>query len=186
MTPLVRLPLAILAVGVCLLAGCGGDDGKGSSADVRANSTDAAFVEAMLPHHEEEVDAADLALSRAQHPQLKRLAQGMLQTESVELSTLRTVRDVLQEASIEPGELGVTAAQKGDHVDVDALRNADDFDCTFLETMIPHHEAGVRIARAELEGGIHAELRHMSENIVDQQSFETRQMRNYEKAWCVG
>jgi uncharacterized protein (DUF305 family) len=178
------MPLAALLAAVALLAGCGGGDGKGSLGDVRANGTDAAFAEAMIPHHEDEVDAADLALAEAQHRPLKKLAEGILQNESVELSTLRTVRDVLSEASVEPDDLGLSEAEMGGRLDPGELRSASDFDCAFLEMMIPHHEGGIRIARAELDGGIHAELRRMSENIVDQQGFEARQMRRYQRAWC--
>jgi uncharacterized protein (DUF305 family) len=179
-----RMPLAALVAAVAVLAGCGGDDNNGNLGDVRANGTDAAFVEAMIPHHEDEVDAADLALSEAQHRPLKQLAEGILQIESVELSTLRTVRDVLQEASVEPDDLGLSVAEMGGQIAPAELRNATDFDCAFLERMIPHHEGAIRIARAELDGAIHAELRRMSENIVDQQGFEARQMRRYQRAWC--
>jgi len=59
-------------------------------------------------------------------------------------------------------------------------------DIDFLAMMIPHHEGAIRIARAELESGIHAELRRMSENIIDAQGFELRQMRRYQRRWCGG
>ncbi|MGH2978365.1 MAG: DUF305 domain-containing protein, partial [Solirubrobacterales bacterium] len=169
---------------IALAAGCGGDDDSGPSGDVRANGTDVAFVNTMIPHHEQAVDAADLALSRAEHRPLERLAEEMIQIQSVELATLRTVRDVLQEAGVEEGDLGLSEAELGTDLDSAELRNADDFDCAFLELMIPHHEGAIRMARAELEPGIHAELRRMSEDIIDAQGFEIRQMRRYQRRWC--
>jgi uncharacterized protein (DUF305 family) len=183
-----RMPMLLLAAlgAVVLLGGCGGDDESSSTGDVRANGTDAAFVEAMIPHHEQAVDAADLALSQAEHRQLERLATEMVQIQSIELATLRTVRKVLQEAGVEEGDLGVSAEETGTHHDLDALRNASNFDCAFIEMMVPHHEGAIRMARAELESGIHAELRRMSENIIDAQSYEIRQMRRFERRWCTG
>ena len=176
--------LAITALG----AGCGGDSGGGDDpnrlGDIRANGTDVAFVNAMIPHHEQGVDAADLALARAEHRPLERLAQEIIQTQSVELTTLRSVRDVLQEAGVEEGDLGLSEDEMGTHHDPTSLRNAKDFDCAFLEMMIPHHEGAIRIARAELKSGIHAELRRMSEDIIDTQGFELRQMRRYQRGWC--
>jgi uncharacterized protein (DUF305 family) len=166
--------------------GCGGDDNSGPTGDVRANGTDVAFVNAMIPHHEQAVDAADLALSRAQHRRLERLAEDMIQTQSVELSTLRTVRDVLQNAGVEEGDLGLSEDEMGVGHDAAELRNARDFDCAFIEMMIPHHEGAIRMARAELESGIHAELRRMSEAIIDTQGFEIRQMRRFQRSWCQG
>ena len=175
--------LAVLAT-IALVAGCGGDDKPGPTGDVRANGTDVAFVDAMTPHHEQAVDASDLALSRAEHRPLERLAEEIVQVQSVELATLRTVRDVLQEAGVEEGDLGLSEAELGTQADPAELRNADDFDCAYLEMMIPHHEGAIRIARAELESGIHAELRRMSENIIDTQGFELRQMRRDQRRWC--
>lgn len=170
-----------------LAAGCGGGDGdKGSSPEVRANGTDVAFVNAMIPHHEAAVDAADLALSRAEHRRLERLAEGIVQFQSQELATLRTVRDVLQEAGVEEGDLGLSKSEQGMDHDPAGLRDAADFDCAFLEMMIPHHEGAIRMARAELKSGIHAELRRMSENIIDSQGFEVRQMKRFQRQWCDG
>ena len=173
--------LAVLA----LAGGCGGGgDDSSRLGDVRANGTDVAFVNAMIPHHEQAVDAADLALSRAEHRPLEKLAAEIIQIQSVELSTLRTVRDVLQEAGVEEGDLGLSEAETGTDHDPAELRNAKDFDCAFLEMMIPHHEGAIRMARAELESGIHAELRRMSENIIDSQGFEVQQMRRFQRRWC--
>jgi uncharacterized protein (DUF305 family) len=186
-----RLPrtlLALVAAGLSVLvvAACGGDDASGPSGNVRANGTDAAFTNAMIPHHESAVDAADLALSRAEHRQLEELAREIIQVQSIELATLRTVRDVIQQAGIEEGDLGLTEEETGAGHDPGALRNAEDFDCAFIEMMVPHHEGAIRMARAELEGGIHAELRRMSENIIDAQGFEIREMRRFERRWCGG
>lgn len=180
--------LATLAVAlsVLVIAGCGGDDDSGPTGDVRANGTDAAFTNAMIPHHESAVDAADLALSRAEHPQLEELAREILQVQSTELATLRSVRDVIQQAGIEEGDLGLSEEEMGVDHDHAELRNAKDFDCAFIEMMVPHHEGAIRMARAELDSGIHAELRRMSENIIDAQGYEIRQMRRFERRWCQG
>jgi uncharacterized protein (DUF305 family) len=171
-----------------LAAGCGGDGGDNGDpaglGDIRANGTDVAFVNATIPHHEQAVDVADLALARAEHRPLERLAQEIIQTQSVELTTLRSVRDVLQDAGVEEGDLGLSEEETGIHHDPTALRNATDFDCEFLELMIPHHQGAIRMARAELESGIHAELRRMSEDVIDTQGFELRQMRRYQRRWC--
>jgi uncharacterized protein (DUF305 family) len=182
--------LAVLCAALVALAvaGCGGDDGGSvaPSGDVRGNDTDAAFVEAMIPHHESAVDAADLALSHAEHPQLRRLAREMLQVQSIELATLRSVQDVLQQAGIEPGDLGLSEAEQGTDHDAAELRNARNFDCAFIDMMVPHHEGAIRISRAELDSGIHAELRRMSENIIDAQGYEIRQMQRFHRRWCDG
>jgi uncharacterized protein (DUF305 family) len=176
----VLVVLALLGVS----SGCGGDDSKSSSSEVRANGTDAAFVNAMVPHHEASVDAADLAISRARHRQLKQLAEGILQFRSAELTSLRTIRDVLQETGVEEGDLGVDSEQ-GTEPATDQLRNAEGFDCAFLKVMIPHTEQAIRMARAELKSGVHAELRRLAEvDVIDTQGSELRQMERYQRSWC--
>jgi uncharacterized protein (DUF305 family) len=180
-----RASLAVAAAIVVMVAGCGGDDGdKGTARDVRANGTDAAFVNAMIPHHEAAVDAADLALSRAEHRRLESLAEGIVQFQSAELATLRTVRDVVKEAGVEEGDLGLSRSEQGMDHDAAALRDVANFDCAFLEMMIPHHEGAIRMARAELASGIHAELRRMSETIIDSQGSEIRLMKRFQRQWC--
>ena len=179
------LALLAAALSVLLITACGGDD-SGPTGDVRANGTDAAFTNAMIPHHESAVDAADLALSRAEHRQLEELAREMLTVQSTELATLRSVRDVIQQAGIEEGDLGLSEEEMGVGHHPAELRNAEDFDCAFIEMMVPHHEGAIRMARAELESGIHAELRRMSESIIDAQGYEIRQMRRFERRWCRG
>jgi uncharacterized protein (DUF305 family) len=182
-----RATLVAALTVIALAAGCGGgDDDKGTTRDVTANGTDAAFVNAMIPHHEAAVDAADLALSRAQHRRLESLAEGIVQFQSAELATLRSVRDVLQDAGVEEGDLGLSKSEQGMDHDPAALRDVTDFDCAFMEMMIPHHEGAIRMARAELRSGIHAELRRMSENIIDSQGFEIRQMKRFQSQWCDG
>jgi uncharacterized protein (DUF305 family) len=180
------LALLAAALSVLVITACGGDDGSGPTGDVRANGTDAAFTNAMIQHHESAVDAADLALSRAEHRQLEELAREMLTVQSTELATLRSVRDVIQQAGIEEGDLGLSEEEMGVGHDPAELRNAQDFDCAFIEMMVPHHEGAIRMARAELDSGIHAELRRMSENIIDAQGYEIRQMRRFERRWCQG
>ena len=182
--PLLAMLAAALAA--LVIAACGKDDGSGPTGDVRANGTDAAFTNAMIPHHESAVDAADLALSRAEHRQLVELAREILTVQSTELATLRSVRDVIQQAGIEQGDLGLSEEEMGVGHDPAELRNAQDFDCAFIEMMVPHHEGAIRMARAELESGIHAELRRMSENIIDAQGYEIRQMRRFDRRWCDG
>ena len=182
-TPLRAAAAATLSVAV-LVAGCGGDDDKQSSPEVRANGTDAAFVEAMIPHHEQAVDAADIALSQGEHPQLKDLAEEIVQLQSIELASLRSVRDVLRDAGVEAVDLGLSESELGMHHDPAGLRDADDFDCAFLELMIPHHEGAIRLAQLELGSGIHAELRRMSTDIIDEQGFQIDQMKRYQRRWC--
>jgi uncharacterized protein (DUF305 family) len=162
---------------VLLAAGCGDD--QADKPKVRANETDMAFVTEMIPHHERGVDAADLALTRAKHPQIRRSARELLQFQSTELANMRVVRDVLGEAGVEAGDLGVPRTQ----LDPRELRHATDFDRAYIDQMIPHHELAIRMGSAEREQGIHADLRRTATDVSDLARFQIRQMKRWRRAW---
>lgn len=58
----------------------------------------------------------------------------------------------------------------------------DDLNKTFLEAMIPHHEAAIEMARA-LERSNKPELVNLGRNIVTVQSVEIEQMKKWLKEW---
>jgi uncharacterized protein (DUF305 family) len=52
--------------------------------------SDQHFIVMMIPHHDGAVAMADLALSRAKHPELKKLAQAIKTTQTKEIQQMRT------------------------------------------------------------------------------------------------
>ncbi len=51
---------------------------------------DRRFIVMMIPHHQGAVAMADLALSRAQHPEIKKLATAIKESQTREISQMRT------------------------------------------------------------------------------------------------
>jgi uncharacterized protein (DUF305 family) len=169
------IAMALACAALALVAGCGGDDdGKPK---VRANETDMAFATQMIPHHERGIDAAELARTRARDPLIRRTARDLLQLQPVEVQTLRTVRRLLGKAGVEEGDLAVAAAP----LDLNALREAADFDRAFADALISHHETAIRLAAAERRGGEHAELRRMSGDITDLARFQIGELERWRR-----
>jgi uncharacterized protein (DUF305 family) len=158
---------------VALPVGCGGDDDSNSLSRIKANETDMAFATDMLTHHEQTLDAADVARTRGKDPIVRRSARDLITLQSVEAQTLRSVKKVLAEAGVEKGDLGVgpSALNPGE------LRNAGDFDRAYADAMIRHHELALKMTAAELRSGEHAELRRMSRDIADLARFQIRQLK---------
>jgi uncharacterized protein (DUF305 family) len=52
--------------------------------------SDQHFIVMMIPHHEGAVAMADLALSRAQHPEIKKLAEAIKTSQTREIQQMRT------------------------------------------------------------------------------------------------
>ena len=172
-----RRACVLLGCVALLATGCGDD--QADKPKVRANETDMAFVTEMISHHERGVDAADLALTHAKHPEIRRSARELLQFQSTELANMRVVRDVLGKAGVKVGDLGVPPTS----LDLRELRNATDFDRAYIDQMIPHHELAIRMGRAEREQGIHADLRRTATDVSDLARFQIRQMKRWRRAW---
>jgi uncharacterized protein (DUF305 family) len=54
------------------------------------NQVDKQFIAMMVPHHEQAIQMADLALTRAKKPEIKQLAQTIKQDQTREIQQMRT------------------------------------------------------------------------------------------------
>lgn len=172
------LPVALVAMAL-ILAACGDDDNRDDSASSTAggNPTDRAFVKEMIPHHESAIEMAELADKRGESEFVKNLAADIIRTQSAEIKTLQAEDEGLDNAGVEIGSLDMGHDMMGMDSDPMMLESADPFDPAFLKMMIPHHEGAVAMAKVELEQGKDPELRKLSEQIIDAQEREIREMQ---------
>jgi uncharacterized protein (DUF305 family) len=82
-----------------------------------------------------------------------------------------------------PGRMGSGMGMMGMmNADLEALKNAPDFDKAFIEQMIPHHKMAVMMAGMILDSD-RPELRELAKSIVPTQSDEIEQMRQWQQTW---
>jgi uncharacterized protein (DUF305 family) len=173
----VRLALA-LVVSVVVAAGCGGE-----AESAPGNPTDRAFASQVLAPHERAIEMAELALRRAEHPELKLLARRIIRAQRAEVAVLRSTDADLRVARIPAGELGLQQDEMNVAGDVHELGESDRFDRSFIEMMVPHHESAVKMAAVELRNGRHPRLRRLAEDIVDAQRREIDRMKERYIKW---
>jgi uncharacterized protein (DUF305 family) len=53
------------------------------------DATDAAFLRMMIPHHQQAIDMSEEALDEAEHPELKELAQKIIDEQSAEIELMQ-------------------------------------------------------------------------------------------------
>jgi uncharacterized protein (DUF305 family) len=157
-------------------AGCGSDDSEPAAG---GNGVDRAFASAMIPHHESAVEMAEIAQEQGESEFVKRLADDIVGTQNAEIETLRAQDNELEQAGVEPGDLGVEEHMMGMEGDPSMLRNAEPFDREFIEMMIPHHEGAIEMAEAELDKGADPELKALAEDIIEAQEREITEMREH-------
>jgi len=164
-----------LALSLALVA-CGGQDTK-------ANGTDRAFADQMIPHHQSAVDMANVALERTRRPQLRSLAEDIIASQNKEIATMRAAVEGPLSGE-EPESMGMSMEEMGMGMDHNMLRGANPFDPAFIDMMIPHHEGAVRMAQIELERGENPEMRALARSIIASQEREIAQMREWRAAWA--
>jgi len=171
-----RRVLATAAAALLALAGCG--DGSGG-ATASGNGADRAFVADMVPHHASAVEMAQVAQERGESRFVRELAAEIVRTQNEEIEVMRREDRDLEQAGVQPGDLGVEDHMKGMDMDASALETASPFDRAFLEMMIPHHQGAVTMAQAELEQGEDPELKALAQDIVAAQEREIAAMREH-------
>lgn len=179
------LALATAVITLALIvAGCGGEDEESASGE--GNSTEQAFLEAMVPHHESAVAMAEVAQARAQSPEISELANSIISTQEAEIEQMQSIHERLFDVALVPDEssqeqLGLEPVQHG--VDpAEELKEADPFDRAFVDEMVPHHESAVQMAEAVLAETDDAELRELAEGIIATQEQEIEQMNAFRVA----
>ena len=191
----------VAVAGTALVAGfalsaCGGSSGDhggmsdmgaaagatpGSSASATSNEADAAFAGHMIVHHEQAVDMAELAESRAGNAEVKKLAAQIKAAQSPEIATmtgwLRSWGRPASPAGMEMGHGAMPGVMSdGDMKKLEAMSGAE-FDKEFLRMMIAHHEGAIEMAKEETSGGANADAKALAQQIGTSQQAEIDAMK---------
>jgi uncharacterized protein (DUF305 family) len=185
---LAAIGAAAIAAFILVIALTSGDDDDGGSSSAQARETDGAFIAAMVPHHESAIEMGEVAEERAEHPEIKRLAAQIIDTQDQEIEQMEEIHrrifgEPLHAMEGEHGSLGLPEHVAGMETDMSALERARPFDREFIDQMIPHHQGAIRMARVELARGQDAELQEIAEAIIEGQAEEIEQMNAWRTEW---
>ncbi|WP_200213696.1 DUF305 domain-containing protein [Micromonospora coerulea] len=179
------------------LAACGGTDhstagsghdmpGMGGTGTPTAGATasfgtaDVTFAQLMIPHHQQAVEMAGLADTRAADPELKKLAGQIRAAQAPEIATmtgwLTAWGRPTPSAGAGHGMPGMAHGMPGmmsaaDMAKLTAATGAD-FDRQFLTMMIAHHEGAITMAKDELAEGVNPDAKALAQQIVAAQQAE--------------
>ena len=185
--------MAIMIINVSLLMAQPASSPMGGMSMVPANTTapfDRQFIDMMVPHHLSAIAEARIALSRAQHPQIKRLARSIIAAQEVEIRQMTAWRKAWYGSATTPDRdhmpmLPHLAMPMGTNFrhDIAHLKTAKPFDQAFIDAMLPHHQMAVAAAKLELTYGQHAQLKATAVSIIASQSREIGLMQAYRELW---
>ncbi|MGF9662580.1 DUF305 domain-containing protein [Arthrobacter crystallopoietes] len=183
-----------------LLSGCGSDTGSDSSAPnasqqgaapsaaasgSEAAQADAAFAQAMIPHHEQAVEMSEMMLVKdGVDPEVKQLAEDIKAAQGPEIEKMHSWLEAWGQPT--------TMAGGSDHsghssmsgmmsdADLDKLRGAEGTDASrmFLEQMIEHHEGAITMAEQEAANGSGVQAVELARKVVADQQAEIDKMKD--------
>lgn len=179
-----------LAGTAAFLVACGGGTadqhgaGHGSSTNADAEY-DQTFIDAMVPHHEAAVEMAEVARRKAEHPELKALADAIVADQDREIAQMKRWRkEWYGSDTIPPGMGG--HQMSGMDTDMKMLEEAQPFDKAFIDAMIPHHQSAIAMAREAQTKAKRQEIKDLAGQIIAAQQREIDQMRSWRALWYPG
>lgn len=159
---------------------------------------DQAFIDMMVPHHQSAVEMAKIALDRAEHEELRSLAEDIIAAQEPEIQQLRQWRqswfgsDETPPMDAMPLLPGMSMPGMDGHAmegtmdmtaDIEELKTADPFDQAFIDAMIIHHESAIEAAEIVRGTTQRPELQGLADDIIEAQQREIEQMQNWRQEW---
>jgi uncharacterized protein (DUF305 family) len=151
------------------------------------------FITMMIPHHEDAIAMANMALTRAEHPEIKQLAKNIKTSQSQEIEQMRAWykkwygTDVpkvdgnnMGGGMMHGGKRGMMGNMR---TDLAALSKAKNFDQAFIEEMIPHHQMAVMMSQHLLSNAVHPEMKQLAQAIIQAQTKEINEMQSWYQQW---
>lgn len=160
-----------------------------NSQTASAGALDRHFIEQMIPHHDGAIAMANLALEKAKRTEIKTLAQAIVSAQESENQQMKSWyrdwfgKDVPKGSAMMGGMMSQVGMHMGGSEDLNALRNAADFDKVFIEQMIPHHQMAIMMARMLESGSEKSEMQQLAKNIISSQTKEIQDMKSWYDNW---
>ena len=196
---------ALVAIATAVLLGAGGCGSKAAHPDAaptvvmptpygvtHVSDADVAFVQQMIPHHQQAVAMATMAETRANDRELRQVAATMKGLQLPEIDTMSIWLTAWGHPTSPAASPGANVPIAGNQGTVPggpiteaslnqlaALKGAD-FDKQFVALMIVHHGATVALAKTEVKGGTSLDAVALAKLIIKTQSGEVAQLQEIE------
>jgi uncharacterized protein (DUF305 family) len=136
------------------------------------------YLTEMIPHHEEAITTAKIVAANTKHPELKALAENIIQTQTEQVAQMKQWL-----AAWYPG--------RDTHVNYTPMMrdltklSGDALDRTFLEDMVPHHGWAVWSSQKLISQDLaqHPEVVPFATNIRDSQAAQIHTMLGQLSRW---
>ena len=154
-----------------------------TSTSPEQNEADVAFATGMIPHHQQAVEMADMALKQASSSEVRDLATKIKAAQDPEIKTMSSWLAAWGKPV--PTDMSGMGSMDGMAMDgmmtdqeMTDLSKATDvaFDRMWLTMMIKHHQGAVKMAQAEGQSGMNPEAKKLAQAIITAQNAEISRM----------
>jgi uncharacterized protein (DUF305 family) len=160
--------------------------GEGRTADI-------SFAQLMIPHHEQAIEMADIALDKGAGPEVTQLAQEIKAAQDPEIAQMKRwlsawgAPEQMESATASDGSMdhsgmdmgGMSMAGMMSAEDMSKLMDASgaEFDRMWLQMMIAHHQGAITMANQVLAATSDAEVKKLADAVVAGQTAEIATMQ---------
>jgi uncharacterized protein (DUF305 family) len=157
-----------------------------SSPNAGSAPYDLQFIDTMSMHHKGAIDMATLAETRAQHPEVKQLAAGIVGDQEREIAKMSQWRDSWFPEKSKAVNMEMPGMGHGmGGMDLNKLGGlqGNEFDVEFLKQMIAHHQGAIEMARDLQTRDARGELKELATDIISAQQSEIKDMQDWLNKW---
>ncbi len=173
------------ALGACSSDGAehggGHDTAASAGASVSPRQGDIVFAQGMIPHHEQAVEMADIALAHdSVSADVKRLATDVKAAQDPEIQQMQGWLSSWGAPATATGSADPHAAHgMMTDEDMDALEDAtgDEFNRMWMAMMIEHHDGAITMAQDVLKTTDDPEVKALAEAVIAAQQAEIEEMK---------
>lgn len=186
---IIRATTVAVVLGATLAACSGGADDTASQAGSGSsehNDADTQFAQMMIVHHQGALEMAEFAGEKSQNPEVQALAEGIAGAQQPEIDTMTSWLEAWGEDA--DGMVGMDhSGMDMEGMDMNGMSQEDvmahletlegaEFDASFLEHMIAHHEGAVTMSEAVIKDGANQDAITLAETIIEDQTAEIAEM----------
>lgn len=195
-----------VAFAAAFLAGCGGgSDGASGGERATTQGAESDYLSLQLSHHAATLKTAQIAVDRAEHEEIRRLAASIVLTRTAEAAALRAMLRRLYGLRVDPGAdppdelatrgealgrlglpgygLGFPPETSGITAFAAPLDLARPFDRAFIDLMVPLQQGAVRIARAGLKRVRDEPMRHLARRVSRAGACSIVRLNRFRAEW---
>lgn len=146
----------------------------------QTKKTDVDFLQLMIPHHQGALEMAMYEVAHGKNNEMKQLAKSIIAEQQIEIQMMKGLlysqhsKEVNNDLSKDWAATMNTMMK--DMPQENELKNVD---MAFAKVMLPHHQAGIDMAKVLLKYGSDHAVKRMAESIISSQQIEIEQMKHY-------